>query len=620
MKIAVCVKQVPVVSALRLDEDTRRVAREGVPNEVNPYDALGVSLAARLKAEVGGGAEVVAVSMGPPQASDALVRAMALGADRAVHLNDRAFAGADTLATARALSAALRRERPDLIICGRVSADAETAQVGPEIAEMMDIPQITAATALEILENGAAIRATRLTDEGYQILECDLPALVTVTDGAAEETFPRRDRVRAARDMPIETLTAADLAVEASQIGAAGSPTSVESVFALDAPERAGVVIRDAPPGEAVARLMEFLEARGALDDSPSAERERDARGPRIPADGRRAIWTLAEFMGGEVRPVALELLGASRRLARELGATVEAVVIGEADAERVRALTAYGADAVLVSDDPRLAEYDTELHAAALAAAIRRRAPFAVLVPSTANGRDLAARVAGRLALGLTGDCVGLEVDAAGRLAQLKPAFGGGVVAPIVSSTLPNMATVRPGVLAPCAPDWSVEPVVSRLDTPDLPQSRVRVARTVSDESSEGAALEGARRVVTAGKGIGGRENLPPVRELAAALGASIGATRDVADAGWLPRQSQIGVSGKAVAPELYVAIGVRGPFNHTAGIRRAGTVVCVNSSARAAIFRAADFGIVADWRDVVPPLTEAIRARTDAARRESV
>ena len=612
MKIAVCVKQVPVVSALRLDEDTRRVAREGVPNEVNPYDALGVSLAARLKSEVGGGAEVVAVSMGPPQANEALVRAMALGADRAIHLNDRAFAGADTLATARALSAALRRERPDLIICGRVSADAETAQVGPEIAEMMDVPQITAATALEILGNGAAIRATRLTDEGYQILECDLPALVTVTDGAAEETFPRRDRVRAARDMPIETLTAADLAVDASQIGAAGSPTSVESVFALDAPERAGVVIRDTPPGEAVARLMEFLEERGALDDSPSAERERDARGPRIPADGRRAIWTLAEFMGGEARAVTLELLGASRRLARELGATVEAVVIGEADAERVRALTAYGADAVRVSDDPRLAEYDTELHAAALAAAIRRHAPFAVLVPSTANGRDLAARVAGRLALGLTGDCVGLEVDAAGRLAQLKPAFGGGVVAPIVSSTLPNMATVRPGVLAPCAPDWSVEPVASRLDTPDLPQSRVRVLRTVSDESSEGAALEGARRVVTAGKGIGGQENLPPIRELAAALGASIGATRDVADEGWLPRQSQIGVSGKAVAPELYVAIGVRGPFNHTAGIRRAGTVVCVNSSARAAIFRAADFGIVADWREIVPPLTEAIRART--------
>ena len=611
MKIAVCVKQVPAVSMLRFDEDSRRVVRDGVPNEINAYDALGTTLAASLKASRGGDAEVAAFSMGPPQAREALAYALALGADRAVHLNDPAFAGADTLATARALSAALKRERPDLIICGRVSADAETGQVGPEIAEMLDIPQITAASALEILENGASIRATRLTDEGFQELECDLPALVTVTDGAARETFPRRDRLRAARDMPIETLAAADLADGASAFGAAGSPTSVKSVYVRAGADRAGIVLRDMPPRDAVARLMELLEERGALDDSPSAASERTPRGAPIPADGRRAIWTLAESMGGEIIPATLELLGASRNLARELGAAVEAVSIGELDADRVRLLAAYGADAVRIAADPRLSEYDTDLYAAALADAIGRHAPFAVLIPSTANGRDLAARVAGRLELGLTGDCVGLEVDGEGRLAQLKPAFGGGAVAPIVSSTLPNMATVRPGVLAPCEPDWSAEPVESRLETPDLPQPRVRVLRTVTDESSEGAALEGARRVVGAGMGIGGPENLAPIRELAAALGASIGATRDVADAGWLPRQSQIGVSGKSVAPELYVAVGVRGPFNHTAGILRAGTVVCVNNSARAAIFRAADFGILADWREVVPLLTDAIRAR---------
>ena len=128
MKIAVCIKQVPVVSMLRFDNETRRMVREGVPNEVNPYDVLGISLAARLKAEHG--AEVVVLTMGPPQASEALVQAMAMGADYAIHLNDRAFAGSDTLATARALSLALEREECDLIICGRNSADSETGQVG----------------------------------------------------------------------------------------------------------------------------------------------------------------------------------------------------------------------------------------------------------------------------------------------------------------------------------------------------------------------------------------------------------------------------------------------------------------------------------------------------------
>ena len=155
MKIAVCIKQVPVVSMLKFDNETRRVVREGVPNEVNPYDVLALSLAARLKEEHGaastgsGQVEVVALTMGPPQASDALVQALAMGADRAVHLNDRAFAGSDTLATSRALALALEREQPDLVICGRNSTDAETGQVGPEIAEILGVPQITAVSKLD---------------------------------------------------------------------------------------------------------------------------------------------------------------------------------------------------------------------------------------------------------------------------------------------------------------------------------------------------------------------------------------------------------------------------------------------------------------------------------------
>ena len=148
MKIAVCIKQVPVVSMLKFDNETRRVVREGVPNEVNPYDVLALALATRLSREHG--AEVVALTMGPPQASDALVQALAMGADRAVHLNDRAFAGSDTLATSRALALALERERPDLIICGRNSTDAETGQVGPEVAEMLGLPQITAVSKLDV--------------------------------------------------------------------------------------------------------------------------------------------------------------------------------------------------------------------------------------------------------------------------------------------------------------------------------------------------------------------------------------------------------------------------------------------------------------------------------------
>ncbi len=608
MKIAVCIKQVPVISMLRFDNETRRLVREGVPNEVNPYDVLGISLALSMKAEHS--AEVLAITMGPPQAADALVQAMAMGADRAVHLNDRAFAGSDTLATARALALALRQERPDLIICGRNSTDAETGQVGPEVAEMLDMPQITAVSSLVVDDSGTSVVGTRLTDEGHQEVECPLPALVTVTDGVAEEVYPRREQMEEARARPIELLTASDLGADPSQLGVEGSPTWVDDIFSIES-SRLGTVVRDAPVEEAVSQLMDFLEERGAFFGNGADQVTARARGGRAQPGAEGAIWVIAEMMSGEVRPVTLELLGRARELAADLGATVEAALIGESDEAIIGELTAYGADTVHVAAEPGLADYETEAHTAVLTGAIGRYKPFAVLVPSTTNGRDLAARVAGRMELGLTGDCVGLDIDDEGRLSQLKPAFGGSIVAPILSRTRPNMATVRPGILAACAPDYTIEPVVNRLEIGAVTESRVGVVRTIVDESAAAAELERATRIVSVGKGIGGPENLGPIRELAQTLGASIGTTRDVADLGWLPRQYQIGLSGKAVAPELYIAVALRGPFNHTVGIQRSGTVVAINSSARSPIFRASDFGILGDWSEVVPALTSAIRRR---------
>lgn len=608
MKIAVCIKQVPVVSMLRFDNETRRMVREGVPNEVNPYDVLGISLAARLKAEHD--AEVMVVTMGPPQASEALVQAMAMGADYAIHLNDRAFAGSDTLATARALSLALEREECDLIICGRNSSDSETGQVGPEIAEMLGIPQITAVSRLDIAPDGKSLTAVRLNDEGHQEVECDLPALVSVTDGAAEESYPLREDMENARHKAIWEVTAADLSSDTSQFGESGSPTWVNDIFSLES-GRSATVIRNATPEEAVNQVMEFLDERGVFDSETSSAQTAAPRGPRAERGDCGAIWVAAEVMGGAVRPVTLELLGRARELAPTLGTTVEAVFVGSGYESHIRELTAYGADTVHLADAPHLALYDTEAHTAVLTAAIREHSPFAVLLPSTTNGRDLAARVAGRLGLGLTGDCVGIEIDDEGRLSQLKPAFGGSIVAPILSKTLPNMATIRAGILTERSPDYSIEPVVNRLDTSDAEPSRVRVVESVSDESAEGAELERAARVVSVGMGIGGPENIGPIRELAEALGASIGTTRDVADAGWLPRQYQIGISGKSVAPELYIAVALRGPFNHTVGIQRSGTIIAINNSARSPIFRASDCGIVGDWREVVPVLADAVRKR---------
>ena len=262
------------------------------------------------------------------------------------------------------------------------------------------------------------------------------------------------------------------------------------------------------------------------------------------------------------------------------------------------------------IASDPGLQRYSTDAYSATLSKAIEERKPYAVLLPSTVNGRDLAARVAARLELGLTGDCVGLEVDGEGRLVQLKPAFGGAIEAPIYSKTLPNMATVRPGVFERFEPSASRVPGKITLD-PVIPgETRVRHVELWPTDARDTTGLETAWSVICVGNGVGGADRIAELDPLRDMLEARYVCTRDVADAGWMPKQLQVGLTGKTIGPELYVGVGVRGDFNHTVGIRRAGTIVGVNNNKRAAIFRQSDIGVLADWEAFVPSLVEALRA----------
>ncbi len=333
---------------------------------------------------------------------------------------------------------------------------------------------------------------------------------------------------------------------------------------------------------------------------------------------GGQAVWVVAETLGGELRPVTFELLGKAAELASTTHGEVAAVLPGEGLNRHVAALGAYGADVVYLADDPRLAGGGTEVVTALLAAAIRHYRPRVVLFGSTAAGRDVAPRLAARLGLGLTGDCIDLEIDLGGRLVQYKPAFGGNVVAPIFSRTSPEMATVRPGMLKAPAPEADREARLERLDVSELPADRVRVVARAGSDAAAAAALDHAEIVVGVGKGIGGPEALDTIGELAEVLdGAPLAATRTVCDLGWLPRQHQVGLTGRAIAPRLYFAVALRGALEHTVGIRNAGLVVAINNRQRSPIFKQADAGIVGDWAEVVPRLTRALTIRV-AARSE--
>ena len=337
--------------------------------------------------------------------------------------------------------------------------------------------------------------------------------------------------------------------------------------------------------------------------------REKQPRTHLAPAAGRSCgSWRKPTTAG--LRPVTFEMLAAAQSVADAIEGRVAAFVIGEEEAAgHAAALGQVGADAVMVASGSGLRSYSTSAYTAVLTAAIAERQPFAVLLPSTPNGRDLAARASARLNLGLTGDCIGLDLDDAG-LAQLKPAFGGNIVAPIYSRTLPNMATVRPGVFSTLRPNPARSVPVEELEVGAAPSDGLTQVEFRASPGDDAAALDKARAVVCVGMGVGEPERIRELDDLRALLGADFICTRDVVEAGWMPRQRQVGLTGRSIAPRLYVGIGVRGDFNHAVGIQRAGTVLAVNSDRRAGFFRGqADVGVVADWQEFVPAFIEELR-----------
>ena len=604
MKTAVCMKYVPVIARMQFDYEARTIIREGVPSEVNPFDVLGLVRAVELKTEPQD--EVVVLTMGPPTASEGLTSCLALGADRGVLVTDRALAGSDTLATSRALALALQREAPDLIICGRNSTDGETGQVGPEVAELMGLPHVSHVRRLGLSDDRRTAVVERMTDEGFQTLECDLPAVICVTEGVAPELFPNRQQMEEAAEKPIDEVNCSMLSDDPSQFGAQGSPTWVNEIRLVE-PNRLGVTLQEVSPEDAARQIAQSVRDR--LAELESAEPESSGEPlPRYPGSTERSIWVVAENSRDGLAHVTYELLGKARDLTTITQSEVVGVVISPNGESHASAMAAAGADRVLVIDNSSLGPVCGRAVGNALAEALLGETPYAILFASTADGRDLAARLAARLNLGLTGDAIDLEIDESGQLVQLKPALGGNVVAPILSKTLPNLVTLRPGLLTPAVSDPGATATVQNLTAAPFEGVDVRLVREEFQEDTEGLDLARARVVVGVGMGAG-EENVAKLQEVARSLGASVATTRDVVHEGWLPPQLQVGISGRTIAPTVYIAVGIRGAFNHTVGLQRAGIIVAINQNRRATIFRSSDFGVVGTWQEFLPPLVEELR-----------
>jgi electron transfer flavoprotein alpha subunit len=583
VKIVVLVKQVPHPEAIEFDQDTRTLKREGVPLILNPFDRAAVRAAVELREQTGG--EVVTMTMGPPAAGEALRETLALGADRAIHLSDKLFAVADTLGTSRTLALALRKEGGvELVLTGRKTVDAETWQVPAEVAAFLDWAQVASVLSLELVDG--RLRVVREFDGGLEDVESELPAVVSCARVDEEPVEPA--------DGPVETWAAADLVDDPvendKRFGQPGSPTRVLAV--RDAkPERAGTRV----PGweEAVDAVAGLLAERPL----PPASWEKPPHAGEQPAAGFDA-WSVLEVRRGNPTRASLELVAKARELSGKLGGRSAAVLVGHELDVPAREAIRHGAEAAYVIDDEAFADYDAARVAAALRTVVERERPHVLLIPASARGREYGPRLAGELEVGMTGDCVNVDIAKAGRLLQTKPAFGGNIVSVILGSTNPQLATVRSRMFEPLEPR-DVEGEIHRVVLDGAPPARTR--QLGRHGSTEAWRLDEAAVVILLGSAGGPADE---VAEIARDTGAAFGVTRDLCTGDGVSWSHHVGLYGRPVAPRVLIAVGVSDDFEHLTGFVKADVVVALPEADWPA-----DVHVAADWR-ALPELVNRIAA----------
>lgn len=326
-------------------------------------------------------------------------------------------------------------------------------------------------------------------------------------------------------------------------------------------------------------------------------------------------LWTIAERRDGALFRVSFEMLAWGAPLAQKLGAELCAVVAGhDIRDEEAEALAARGADRVFLLDAPELANFIVEPYARAIAYIAEREKPEVIITGATGQGRSLMPWLAVRLKTGLTADCTGLDIDADnGNLIQTRPAIGGNIMATIVTPNhRPQMATVRPHTRKPPKPEPHQNHLIERIDIPnELLICRTEIISREKTDDRNISNIQDADRIVAGGRGLKNGANFEIVASLAEQLNAAVGASREAVDRGWAPYSAQVGLSGKSVTPDLYIALGISGSIQHLAGMKTSGFIVAINSDPDAQIFRAADFGIVGDLFEIVPALEAELDRR---------
>ena len=342
-----------------------------------------------------------------------------------------------------------------------------------------------------------------------------------------------------------------------------------------------------------------------------------------------KGVFVFAQQVDNVISNIAFELIGKGKELAKDLGVEVTAVLVGSDVKGLADQLAEYGADKVIVVDDPELKEYRTEPYTHAIASVIEEFKPEIFLIGATAIGRDLGPRVCARIHTGLTADCTKLDIGdfpmnpVPGRetkhnqLLMTRPAFGGNTIATIACPDFrPQMATVRPGVMQKAPKEAGKKAVVTEFNPGFTKNNKYVDILEVVKAVSNTVDIMDAKILVSGGRGVGSPENFKILDDLAEAIGGTVSCSRAVVDAGWKPKDLQVGQTGKTVRPNVYFAIGISGAIQHLAGMEESDIIVAINKDESAPIFDVADYGVVGDLNKIVPMLTEKIKEAKAAAK----
>jgi electron transfer flavoprotein alpha subunit len=628
------IKQVPLPGEMRMGEDGL-MERTKAKSIINIDCQFGLEAGLQLKKQHPD-ARLIVCSMGPGSFENSLRTAISMGYDEAYLLSDRKLGGSDTFATGLALSTLIRHlgftkdsKEPFIILAGRQTSDGDTAHVPSQVAENMGIPQATFIESLKDDGHGNVL-VKRIIEGGYQMMRLPLPCVISLTPTGIPPRKPSLSGAIKARNINITTFGVDQIGLGTEKIGINGSPTIVSKVVNIVS-ERPPVSMAEGHNEVTlVDSLIENFKKGGNVLEKKEKITRKEIERPDYPEkdfrNGARGIVTWAEVANGKITRPSLELLTPARNLAKELGdnTRVMTMIIGKNVGRLAQTLIEHGSDEVIIVENDKLEEYLVLPFSSIFAQFIRERKPEIALFAATTSGRELAPRIAMKTESGVTADCTGLEIgeyiDKKEQviyrpiLESRRPTYGESKLATILGFVCPQVSTARAGTFEVPKRAEGRQGIISTFK-PVLNEKDfvVEIVETVRGEGGLQNLFD-ADIIVSGGRGATG-DNLSMIKALAEALkdkgiNAEWACSRTVVDEGLAEYARQIGQTGKTVRPKIYIAVGISGALQHLAGMKESGKVIAIDHNPRANIFNNADFGIVGEYADIIPELTERVKA----------